>query len=197
MAHQLKITLAYTEPKIYRTVIVPEKFTFHDLHLVIQTVMNWANSHLYQFNTGAPYRSDSIQLPEEEEDMFLDFPTSRYKKLDSTQTYLATYFNHDTKKMNYTYDFGDDWLHQISVLKKPSEEVLFPKCIKGEHAAPIEDCGGIPGFYNILEILSKKKKTPEDNEMLEWVGIPKRKSYEDVFGFYIDEINEELEIIFS
>ncbi len=40
MSHKLKITLEGSEPKIYRTVIAPEKFTFHELHCVIQNVMN-------------------------------------------------------------------------------------------------------------------------------------------------------------
>lgn len=71
MAHKLKIVLQHTEPKIYRTVIVPENFTFDDLHMVIQCVMNWDNSNLYMFNLGAPYASDSIKpLHGEDDDDF-------------------------------------------------------------------------------------------------------------------------------
>ncbi len=189
MSHKLKITLEGSEPKIYRTVIVPEKFTFDDLHYVIQCVMNWENAHLYQFNLGRPYSSDSIKLKDEEDDFF--FP-NRYKQYDAEETYLSYFFNGFTKKMTYTYDFGDDWTHIITVLKKSEEEVLYPKCIKGENAAPIEDCGGIWGFYEILEAIDKKRKTAEDKEMLEWYGIPNGKKYEDIYGFSLDEVNERL-----
>lgn len=36
MSHKLKITLEDTNPKVYRTVIVPEHFTFDMLHIVKQ-----------------------------------------------------------------------------------------------------------------------------------------------------------------
>jgi len=192
MSHKLKITLQYTDPKIYRTVIVPEHFTFDDLHIVIQCVMNWNNSHLYQFNLGQAYGSDSIREPSPEDDDFDVFFGSRYRKYDSTKTYLSDFFNGQKKKMNYIYDFGDNWLHSITVLKKPSEEVLIPRCIKGENAAPIDDIGGIWDFYGLLEIFDKKRKSAEDKELLEWVGIPKGRTYEDVYGFDIDKVNEIL-----
>lgn len=192
MSHKLKINLQYTEPKVCRTVIVPENFTFYDLHIVIQCVMNWNNSHLYQFNLGQAYGSDSIRELSSEDDDFDVFFGSRYRKYDSTKTYLSDFFNGQKKKMNYIYDFGDNWLHSITVLKKTSEEVLIPRCIKGENAAPIDDIGGIWDFYGLLEIFDKKRKSAEDKELLEWVGIPKGRTYEDVYGFDIDKVNELL-----
>ena len=48
-ALQLLITLARSEPQIWRRVIVPERMTFADLHRVIQISMGWSNSHLHQF----------------------------------------------------------------------------------------------------------------------------------------------------
>ncbi|MBS1550039.1 MAG: plasmid pRiA4b ORF-3 family protein [Bacteroidetes bacterium] len=190
MSHKLKITLEYTDPKVYRTVIVPEKITFDDLHLVIQCVMNWENSHLYQFNLGSPYASDSITEPDEDE--MDNFFSSRFKKYDSTKTYLSDFFNGQIKKMSYIYDYGDDWIHNITVLKKPSEEVLYPICIKGENTAPIDDIGGISGFYDLMETMGKKRKNAKDKEMLDWYGLPKTKTYEEFFRFDLDEINEIL-----
>lgn len=194
MAHKLKITLEYTDPKIYRTVIVPEDFTFHQLHVVIQNVMNWEDYHLYQFNIGAYYTSDSISLPDIDEE---DFFGSRYQKYDATKTDLSDFFNGQNKKINYVYDFGDDWRHTITPYKKPSEEVLFPRCIAGEHPAPLEDCGGSSGFYELLEIIAKKRKNSEEREMLESYGIPKGKNYDDIYGFDIDDVNQTLQEIFE
>lgn len=196
MAHKLKITLQYTDPKVYRTIIVPENFTFYDLHIVIQCVMNWNNSHLYQFNLGQAYGSDSIREPSPEDDEFDGFFGSRYRKYDSTKTYLSDFFNGKLKKMNYIYDFGDDWMHTITVLKKPDEEVLYPKCVKGENAAPIDDIGGIWGFYDLIEASEKKRKNAEEKEMLEWAGIPKGKTYDDIYGFDIDRVNRRLIVAF-
>lgn len=196
MAHKLKIELLYTNPKIYRTVVVPEHLTFHDLHIVIQCVMNWNDSHLYQFNLGAPYNSETIALPDPEDD-FDSFFGKRYETFDASTEKLSTYFNGQKKKIHYIYDFGDDWIHSISVQKKPTEEVLYPQCIKGENAAPIDDIGSIPGFYHLLDVLAKKRKSAEDKEMLEWYGFPPGKSYDEVYGFDIDNVNEELRELFT
>src|SRR5690606_36087396 len=113
MAHKLKIELRYSNPKIYRTVIVPENFNFHQLHIVIQSVMNWNDSHLYQFNIGTTYISDSIALPDP--DNFDGFFGPKNRKYDAKETHLSDYFNGLQKKMSYIYDFGDDWLHTITV----------------------------------------------------------------------------------
>jgi hypothetical protein len=197
MAHKLKIELQHSDPLIYRTVIVPENFSFHQLHLVIQGIMNWENYHIYQFNTGAPYASDSISLPEPDEEDFDSFFGNRFNTYDSSETFLSDLFNGQKKKLNYIYDFGDDWIHVIKLLKKPEEEVVYPKCIKGENAAPIEDCGGISGFYHLLDVLNNQGETKEKKELLNWLGISGRRSYEDEFEFEIDEVNKKLLDIFT
>lgn len=196
MAHQLKIVLKYSEPKIYRTVIVPENFNFHQLHLVIQGCMSWENSHLYQFNLGQIYNSVAIKELFEDDDEF-NYLESNYENLDSNDTNLSDIFNGDLKKINYVYDFGDDWVHIITVLKKPVIEVLYPRCIKGENAAPVEDCGGIGGFYNILEILEEKGNINEKKEWREWLDLEKNESYEDIYGFNLDKVNQDLMLEFS
>ena len=45
----LKVTLAGSEPKIWRRVEVHSGLTLHELHYVIQCVFAWHNSHLYHF----------------------------------------------------------------------------------------------------------------------------------------------------
>jgi hypothetical protein len=48
------------------------------------------------------------------------------------------------------------------------EGVRYPKCIAGERACPPEDCGGVPGYYELIEIL-KSPKRPEYREYIEWL----------------------------
>jgi hypothetical protein len=54
----------------------------------------------------------------------------------------------DRAKVVYTYDFGDDWRHDIVVEKIiPAEPgVAYPRCTTGRRTAPPEDCGGIWAF---------------------------------------------------
>lgn len=70
------------------------------------------------------------------------------------------------------------------------EKILAPICTAGKGACPPEDCGGIPGYYNLLEILGDPKHR-EHKEMKKWLGLGKNDNW-DVNAFNIDEINERL-----
>ena len=45
----------------------------------------------------------------------------------------------------------------------------YPKCIAGARACPPEDCGGIDGYQELLEIISDPKNDEYD-EMITWLG---------------------------
>lgn len=53
--YQLKITLKWSKPPIWRRVIVRADMTLDRLHNVIQIVMGWTNSHLHQFIVGRTF----------------------------------------------------------------------------------------------------------------------------------------------
>jgi len=74
-------------------------------------------------------------------------------------------------KIVYEYDFGDSWEHTVTLEKilDPEEGQVYPVCIKGKRACPPEDCGGIWGYYNLLEILDDPK-CDEHQGILDWVG---------------------------
>jgi len=86
---------------------------------------------------------------------------------------LNKYLNEENKYfVIYEYDFGDSWEHLI-VCEKVfpfDEKKQLVCCISGLKKCPPEDCGGIPGYYNILDVLKKKRKNEDDNELLEWLG---------------------------
>jgi Plasmid pRiA4b ORF-3-like protein len=45
--------------------------------------------------------------------------------------------------------------------------LAYPRYIAGEHPAPPEDCGGIPGFYAQLEILGDPEH-PDHEHVKDW-----------------------------
>jgi hypothetical protein len=58
MVYQLKVMLKGSKPPIWRRVQVPGDITLHRLHMIIQCVMGWTNSHLYSFLiAGTEYHS--------------------------------------------------------------------------------------------------------------------------------------------
>jgi Plasmid pRiA4b ORF-3-like protein len=60
-------------------------------------------------------------------------------------TALAQVAGAERAKVVYSYDFGDDWRHDIVVEKVIQAEpgVAYPRCTGGRRDAPPEDCGGI------------------------------------------------------
>ena len=74
--------------------------------------------------------------------------------------------------MCYEYDFGDTWMHEVKVEKiiPLDSKIIYPHLVDGEMACPPEDCGGLGGYYELLEIL-KNPKAKEHKDMLEWLGI--------------------------
>lgn len=159
---QLKITLAHTKPPIWRRILVDRNATFLELHYIIQIAMGWSNSHLFEFQFG-DYRVGEVDHE------FDDFGMGEL--LEASETTLDQMITGITSKFIYEYDFGDSWIHKIVVEKylPRDKSAEYPLCIAGKLNCPPEDCGGIPGFYNLLEIIADKKH-PERKETLQWLG---------------------------
>ncbi len=89
-------------------------------------------------------------------------------------------------KIVYEYDFGDGWQHDV-ILEKilpVDKKIKYPVCVKGKMNCPPEDCGGIWGYYELLEILANPKH-PEYNGWFEWMGEEKF----DPEYFDLEEVN--------
>lgn len=161
-AIQIKISLDETSPMIWREVIVPKDITFYTLHQAIQITMGWTNSHLFEFNIEG-YRIGEIY--EQLEDLDDD------KIINGKETKLIDLVNEPGEILKYCYDFGDYWMHTVSIEKYVSlaNTEQLPHCIGGELKCPPEDCGSIRGFYDFLSIMSDKKHM-EYKETKEWFG---------------------------
>jgi len=172
---QIHITLDKTEPIIWRRLLVPDSVTFFDLHHIIQIGMGWKNSHLFEFIFGN-YR---IGFEDKEMDGSEDVA-------DANQVTLDTLLIKEGLQFRYTYDFGDSWYHTIKVEKLTTiSDQQLPFCLEGEQNCPPEDCGGIPGFYNLLGIL-KDKTHPAFQDTYTWVGRYNPKKFD------IKKVNSEL-----
>ena len=162
--YQFKITLAESQPPIWRRILVPEG-TLDDLHEWIQTTMGWTNSHLHQFEIRRKMYGDPTLL---ESDFF------EVELIDSLQTSLADLFGkpRPPKKFTYEYDFGDGWLHLIEfegVKKEAPHGMKPPSCTEGERCCPPEDVGGVWGYEAFLAAIGDPQH--EDHEhYLEWAG---------------------------
>ena len=89
----------------------------------------------------------------------------------SVEIPLSKFINKEGMIFNYVYDFGDNWEHSIIVEKiMEKDDQKYPTCTAGERACPPEDCGGVHGYKELMEI-RKDKKHPEYKErVVEWLG---------------------------
>jgi hypothetical protein len=166
--YQFKVTLNDIRPPIWRRIQVPETSTFWDLHVAIQDAMGWLDYHLHEFTVCNPPtgRKHAIGIPGDE-----DFYPGEKRVYAGWRRKIADYFSVQNAKAEYVYDFGDDWHHMVRLEKiLPREQgVRYPICLGGKRACPPEDCGGIYGYQEFLEIIMNPGH--EDYEpMLEWVG---------------------------
>ena len=175
--YQLKVTLSGARPPIWRRILVPSSINLGDLHEVLQIVMGWSNYHLHQFIAGPM----TFGVPDDE--FGDDFETE-----DEMEYELSQVLRKEKDSLTYEYDFGDDWEHKI-VLEKilpPDSSIKVPRCIKGKRACPPEDCGGVWGYENLIDVVQDPSH-PEHEEMLEWVG-----GKLDPEHFDLEEINTVL-----
>jgi Plasmid pRiA4b ORF-3-like protein len=164
--YQLKITLKWSEPSIWRRVVVPGDMMLDRLHDVIQIAMGWTDSHLHRFVgasglfNGVAFQSKDPDFGEPDDDV-----------ADESDHTVAELAPRTKSKFVYEYDFGDGWLHDVIVEKILAPDPAFkaPVCLAGENAGPPEDCGGIGGYYEMLRKVADASD-PDHEDMKEWLG---------------------------
>lgn len=160
--------------------------TFEGLHLAIQAAMGWQNYHLFSFRRPGNF-FDTIGILSGED--FFDEDME-----DAKKTKLKKHFTEEKQKMMYTYDFGDSWEHTVLLEKIGEENLLAPICIKGKGACPPEDCGGLWGYYDLVETVNAPKAKGK-GEAREWLGLSRGEIW-DVAHFDLEETNQRLQAAF-
>lgn len=173
---QLRISLDRITPPVWRRVLVEDSTSFRGLHDVIQTMMGWGDCHLYGFAAGG------LDIGEPNE---FDGNIINSKKIK-----LCEVLKTEKQKIYYTYDFGDCWDHTILVerILEKDDSKKYPVCTAGKRACPPEDCGGVGGYYELLEIRQNKNHPEYPERIKDWLG----EDY-DPEHFDLNEINELLE----
>ena len=143
---KLRITILDIMPEIWREILIENDITFKELHKIIQIAFGWTNSHLYGFNINGTLFS---------------VPDERYESDDlDVNNKITEFLFSKGQKCIYTYDFGDNWEHEIEIIDiLNSEKIQYPKCVAGKRNSPPEDCGSIPGYEDIIEALKSKNKS--------------------------------------
>jgi len=206
-AYIITIELEQSHPLIWRRVIMPAGATYKRLHDVIQNATNFQSGypsegyHLYAFDLHKENRivtDDDIRYKEHQqykknkqyyEERLKSMPENMRKfeqthvnqlKIDVRKPsglkidgYLEKY-----KEIRYNYDFGDDWWFTIKLEAVVNDYYFgFPTLLDGAETAPPEDIGGMPYFYDFLEVY-RNPKHPEYKEVRGWADSQYFKKYD-------------------
>ncbi|MEG2425068.1 plasmid pRiA4b ORF-3 family protein [Glutamicibacter sp.] len=184
---QLKLTLKDAKPPIWRRVLVPMDLNLGDLHDIIQASFDWYDGHLHSFYEGG---FGGTSYGPEIDDM-------DYQKNES-ETLVSSLLQKEKDRLDYLYDFGDNWEVRIDVEKiLDADGGQLPRCTGGRRMAPMEDSGGIGGWEAKLDILDDPTD-PEYEEVQDWLSnFGYEEEYEiDPAYFNKDEVNAHLEFEF-
>src|SRR5487761_1815504 len=126
---QLRATLNYIEPPIWRRLVVPVSATFAGLHGVLQTAFGWTNSHLHRFSRGRAEMRDNMAIGE-----------AFTKKNDAVL---------------YEYDFGASWETRLVLeAELPAGDVTGGEGLGRAPAGPLAHRGGVACYENLIEALA-------------------------------------------
>lgn len=166
----LRIKLLNAPVPIWREIKVPSNISLALFAWVINDVMGWCGAHLHAFEIGGAVFKNTAQIK-------MDSDMGFYGNsivLDTKDFPISKFFKEKKDEMLYEYDFGDGWRHKIWLKGirdyTPDEEPGFV-VHKGTGACPPEDCGGVWGYKELLEINAKKRKTAEEKEHLAWHAL--------------------------
>jgi hypothetical protein len=185
--HQLKIVLLGTKPPVWRRVTVPSGIALGSLHEVIQRAFGWYDCHLHVFEdaVGREYGPAGM-----EEDAFFGAV-----RADEEAVPLADAAPAEGDRLDYTYDFGDDWRHRITV-----EKVLpgdggeaVARCTGGRrNDPPAEDIGGVWGLQTVLAMLADPEAEEDDEGYGDLVRELRERGYNPAV-FDAKQLSEVLE----
>ena len=147
----LKVVLSGVTPEVWRRIEVPARANFGWLHAVLQLAMGWGHRHLHQFEFDGKICTDPTFEPSWE---------AGAAPLNEWKTSLDVVARRVGATIRYTYDFGDDWRHEITVEKihaPGTAPVTLARCLEGARACPPENCGGPPGYESLLRTLKQSK----------------------------------------
>ncbi len=114
---KLRITIPDIEPEIWREILIKNDTTFKKLHEIIQLSFGWTNSHLYNFEVNG---------------ILFSIPDKEFENNDlDVKNKLTEFLIEKGQKAFYTYDFGDNWEHEIKIVDvlKKEKGIRYPKCL--------------------------------------------------------------------
>ena len=169
---QFKLTLDDFKPRIWRRVQVSSQTTMLQFAHVVMELFHMENAHLYAFTFPEtkgmlPKSNDPFAYPCVRIELFADGDWNEpdgerlFDVEDPSLTLAAVLDRFPCKKIEFEYDYGDDWGVTIlfeKVLAKDAKAAAkeLPCVLKGEGYGIVEDCGGLWGLAQLIDLVHRR-----------------------------------------
>lgn len=176
----LRVQLRDVLPTVWRRLELPAALTLAELGPILIAAMGWHDVFHWGFRRGSQSWVPAAFDPDPPASFADDVPV-----LDALR---------DDSPLLWTYDFGDDWTHELVLEQELDEAPRAPRCLAGASACPPEDSGGPSGYDHLLSVL-RSPSTPEHGALMDWYegpSVPFEPAGFDPTEFELDETNRRL-----
>lgn len=162
--YSLKISLDKSKPSVWRKLEVPSNIRLTSLAQAILLAMGWDEDHMHQFAKGNKYYATH------EYEINSGFNMSQE---DGSKFCIGNLLDKKGDKVRFEYDYGDSWNHIVlleDVAEYGDDDKKKVCLIDGKNACPPDDCGGIYGYMNMINVMKNDPESDEAMEYFEWLG---------------------------
>ncbi|RJG01351.1 plasmid pRiA4b ORF-3 family protein [Noviherbaspirillum sedimenti] len=162
----LRVELEDITPAIWRRIEVDDDITLRGLHHIIQAAFGWTSSHLHEFVI-----EERIYAMLDNENVLDSIEDLEQVAFDNRKAKLQR-LTYPGQMFVYQYDFGDSWMHKITVEKIEScaHKMGCGNIIDGQRACPPEDVGGVAGYEEFLTAIQQAPASQQAQDYLRWIG---------------------------
>lgn len=192
--YRVRVSLMDSEPEIWRTFEIEGSTSLRMLHIALQTIMGWRESHLHAFTDADPHARTQ-------------HPSQRWEALDiesedgtlSEDDFTVGEVLQGEKPLWYEYDFGDGWIHRLDVIERVQSEPYLTTVVllDGANRGPFEHSGGVGGYAEKIAIAADPRH-PEHESIVDWIDTtvgpwaPRGPGMFDLIG-----VQSELNLLFN
>lgn len=138
----LHISIAFSDPLIWRRIQIPGSYTLAQLHDVIQQAMGWRDTHVHQFLVGKISYEPTIRSNRPRESKRFDEQKYKLHTLEEGMLFM----------FSYLYDAGEGWEHHLHLEETvpPTRELKHPILLAGDRACPPEEVGDVHEYNQLV-----------------------------------------------
>lgn len=158
LTYLIRVDLAHTRPPIWRRLELSADLRLDQVHGVMLAAFGWGGDHLHEFRAG-----DRRFGPPDDAGAHASIQSENRARLREVLSAVGD-------ELVYWYDFGDDWVHVLTLeeVKPRTPEQPKARVTGARRAAPPDDCGGVGGYEGLLEALAHPDTA--DADYLEWAA---------------------------